>query len=109
MTFEEFDKYQEELIKKVVEMKSTKGIEYAHSKERFANFNRLAEQLDSDNLTIAWIYTVKHLDAIVSYISRGKIFSTEPIEGRIVDAITYLTLIAGMIKEKEDSLNTGPQ
>ena|ERR1700693_3842673 len=100
MTFEQFDKYQSELLKEVVGMKDTKGKEYAHSGDRFANFNRLSEELGIPNYVIGWIYTKKHLDSIVSYAKEGKIFSNEPIRGRIVDAITYLTLIGGMIEER---------
>lgn len=99
MTFEEFDKFQDELWKECVEMRNTKGKEYAHSEDRFANFNRLAEELDVRNILIAWVYTTKHLDSIGSFVKTGKIFSSEGIRGRIVDAIVYLTLIAGMLEE----------
>lgn len=102
MTFTEFDKYQLHLLKLVIAMKDTKGKEYAHSESRFANFDRLAEGLELPNMTIAWVYCKKHIDSIESYIKDHKVYSTEPIEGRIVDAIAYLTLIAGMIKEEQD-------
>lgn len=82
-------------------MKDTKGKEYANSTSRFANFDRLAERLGVSNLIVGWVYITKHLDSIESFIKTGRTFSTEPIEGRLVDAITYLTLIAGMIREKE--------
>ena len=97
MTFEQFDSYQKSLLEQVVRMKDTKGKEYAHSIDRFANFNRLADRLSQSNLLIAWVYLTKHLDSIESYIKDGKVYSTESIQGRIVDAITYLTLIGGMI------------
>jgi hypothetical protein len=101
LTFQEFDKFQTELLAQVVVMKDTKGKEYANSADRFANFNRLSERLNLTNLKIALVYLTKHMDAIESYISRGRTYSTETIQGRIVDAITYLTLIAGMISEYE--------
>ena len=102
MTFDEFDIYQADLLKQVIEMRNTKGKEYANSTSRFANFDRLSERLGLSNTHIAWVYITKHLDSIESYIRTGGAFSTESIQGRIVDAITYLTLIGGMIKEKED-------
>lgn len=102
MTFPEFDKFQEELLKEVVVMKDTKGKEYANSESRFANFDRLAIRLNLSNIKVALVYLTKHMDAIESYISRGRTYSTETIRGRIVDAITYLTLIAGMIEEQEN-------
>jgi hypothetical protein len=103
MTHEEFDNFQDGLLAEVVAMKSTKGREYANSENRFANFNRLALSLDLTNIQVAWVYTAKHLDAIASYCRLGRTQSIEPIRGRIVDAITYLTLITGMIEEMETS------
>ena len=106
MTFKEFDKFQQELIAEVVKMKDTKGREYANSASRFANFDRSAAKNGVSRLVIANIFMTKHLDAIDSYIKNGgQVFSTEPIRGRIVDAITYLTLIAGMIEEGESKVS----
>jgi hypothetical protein len=102
MTRDEFDKFQAKLLTEVVEMRNTKGKEYANSESRFANFDRLAGSLGLSNIQIAWVYLTKHLDGIASYC-RTQIEYSEPIEGRVVDAIVYLTLIAGMIKEKRDA------
>ena len=99
MTFEEFDKFQEGLLNEVVGMKDTKGREYAHSADRFANFNRLSEKLGLPNTVIGWVYCKKHIDGIESYVRDNQVYSTEGVRGRIVDAIVYLTLIAGMIEE----------
>jgi hypothetical protein len=97
MTHQEFDFYQAELLHKVIDMRATKGKEYSNSEDRFANFNRLAGELGLTNIQVAWVYTKKHLDGIASFCRTQKVLS-EPIEGRIVDAIVYLTLIAGMIE-----------
>jgi hypothetical protein len=53
---------------------------------------------------VGWVYLKKHLDSIASYVKDGKIHSTEPIRGRIVDAIVYLTLIGGMIEERGEDI-----
>lgn len=100
MTFQEFDEFQEKLLDEVVQMKNTKGKEYANSESRFANFDRLSQRLNIKPTAVALVYLTKHMDAIESYISRGRTYSTESIQGRIVDAITYLTLVAGMIQEE---------
>lgn len=105
MTFADFDKYQEELFEHVRTMKLTKGKEYANSENRFANFYRLAESLGLTNIQVGWVYTAKHLDAIAQFCHTQQTHSTEGIEGRIVDAITYLTLIGGMIQEQQSKLN----
>lgn len=99
MTFKDFDTFQADLINEVIAMKDTKGKEYSHSIDRFANFKRLSEELEIPDYTVGWIYCKKHLDSIASYIKEGKSFSSETIMGRFIDAITYLTLIAGMIEE----------
>lgn len=101
MTFKDFDEFQAALLAEVVQMKDTKGKEYANSESRFANFDRLSDRLNLPNIQIGLVYLTKHMDAIESYIAKGRTYSTETIQGRIVDAITYLTLIAGMIEEKE--------
>lgn len=101
MTFPEFDEFQKHLMQQVEEMRTTKGKEYANSEDRFANFKRLASELGMSPEQVLWVYLTKHLDAIRSYIRTQQTHSTEPIQGRIVDAITYLTLLAGIIFERE--------
>ena len=103
MTHQNFDEYQIKLLTQVNRMKDTKGKEYSNSESRFANFDRLAAELGLTNIQVAWVYTKKHLDGIASFCRTEKELS-ESIEGRIVDAIVYLTLIAGMIAEKERTL-----
>jgi hypothetical protein len=101
VTFEEFDVFQQKLISEVLKMRDTKGKEYSHSTDRFANFNRLQDSLSLPNYQIGWVYCKKHLDSIESYVKDGKTHSNETIRSRFVDAITYLTLIAGMVEERE--------
>jgi len=104
MTFKEFDDYSDDLLHSVLDMRNTKGKEYTHGKDRFDNFNRLAIKCGNLDRKVVWlVYFTKHIDAIESYINNGREFSSEGIEGRIVDAITYLTLLAGMIKEEKSS------
>ncbi len=101
MTFEDFDKYSKELLADVEKMRDIKGREYAGTKDRFDNFNRLAARTNMPRNRVWQVYFTKHLDAIESYIQAGREFSDEGIRGRIVDAITYLTLLAGMIAEDQ--------
>jgi hypothetical protein len=99
MTHTEFDLFQVDLIKEVFQMNNTKGKEYSNGVDRFGNFNRLSLALGIPNITVGWIYLAKHLDSIASFVRNQEVYSTESIRGRIVDAITYLTLIAGMVEE----------
>jgi hypothetical protein len=100
MTFEDFDRITERIITQVKTMRDTKGKDYAGGRDRFDNFNRLATKLGIPRIEVWDVYFSKHMDTIESYIRTGKILS-EPVEGRIVDAITYLLLLAGMIAEDE--------
>jgi hypothetical protein len=99
MTFEDFDAFTEDIISKVKHMRDTKGKEYARSENRFDNFNRLANDLNLNRNKVWQVYFTKHLDSIKSYIDNNREFSNESIQDRIVDAITYLILLAGMIEE----------
>lgn len=101
MTFDQFQKFQNELFEECKQIAQTKGKEYAHSEDRFANFKRCAEKKKCSPLLVASIYLDKHLDSIDSYVAAGQTFSTETIRSRFVDAITYLSLIAGMVYEIE--------
>ncbi len=102
MTHQDFNDFQEALLEEVVTIKDTKGVEYANSESCFANFERLSTQLGLSPPQVAWVYLSKHLDGIASYC-RAEVEYSEPIRGRIVDAIVYLTLIAGMIQERKEN------
>lgn len=103
MTFEQFDEYQKQLLAQVAYLKDTKGKEYANSDNRFANFNRLSEALGLINFQVGWVYAAKHLDSIAQFCRTQQTHSVESIQGRITDAIVYLTLIGGMIDEWQAS------
>jgi hypothetical protein len=97
-TFADFDTFFDNFIEECKKMRDTKGKEYAHSQSRFANFNRASERLGITREMVANVYLHKHLDAIDSYILRKETYSGENIRGRLIDAVTYLILIAGMIE-----------
>lgn len=97
----EFDAHFDKVVKVCCSMRDTKGKEYAHSTDRFANFNRAAERLGISREMVLNVYLHKHLDAIDSFILNNKEYSGEGIQGRIRDAITYLLLLDGMIEENK--------
>jgi len=96
--------------KRLLELTATKGHEYSRDSDQLANFKRQAVELGVPDTIILAVYLNKHLDAIKSFIKNGKEFS-EPIEGRIDDAILYLVLLKGLISDRRNQLNssTGPQ
>lgn len=100
MTHEEFRLFQSDLLTDVVAMREAKGKEYATFNNAFANFVEDAKDVDITPLQAALMHTNKHIRAIRYYVREGgESKSSEPIRGRIIDAICYLTLIAGMIEE----------
>lgn len=104
MTFQEFDKFMDKLYRDCKDMRSTKGKEYAHDADRFANFRRIAKDLELTDLQVAYVYFKKHLDSVISFIKDGKTYSTEPIRGRFTDLILYAFLMAGMAEERGTSI-----
>lgn len=94
----------------LVDLTGTKGQEYAGSRDQLANFKRLSEQLKMRPEAVLWVYLTKHLDSLSSYI-RGlnrptKPTLSEPIEGRIDDAILYLCLLKALVAEREGGNST---
>jgi hypothetical protein len=75
--------------------------EYAMNEDNvFANFDRIAEQTGFDRKMVLWIYLMKHIDGIASYI-KGHRSQREDVEGRLTDATVYLWLLWGMIEEEK--------
>ena len=81
--------------------------EYAMDEDNvFANFERIANQTGNSKEMVLWIYLMKHIDGIASYI-KGHVSQRENVKGRLTDAIVYLCILWGMIesKEKMEALN----
>jgi len=75
--------------------------EYAHDEDNvFANFDRVANQTNADRKFVLWIYLMKHIDGIASYINGHK-SQREDVRGRITDALVYLIILWAMINKDE--------
>ena len=92
----------DKIFKKVKKIHTEGQREYAMNEDNvFANFERIAEQTSFDKKMVLWIYLMKHIDGICSYI-KGHRSQREEVQGRLTDAIVYLMLLWGMIKEQEN-------
>lgn len=81
----------------------TKGHDYTQGKkDRLANFYEAAAFLGQSPFQVWGTYFYKHLTAIFSFAKHGRVES-EPIEGRIHDAINYLLLAYKMVKREKKS------
>lgn len=88
-----------ETVIEIERLNDTKGREYAGDAEALSNFYNRAEQMGITPKKVWGIFFGKHIDSIFSYIKRGEVLS-EPIEGRIDDAILYLILLKGLIEDE---------
>ena len=76
--------------------------EYARKQSNaFANFERVAEHIDSSKEKVLMVYLLKHIDGISSFVNGHK-SQREDVRGRITDVIVYLCLLWGMIEEDEN-------
>jgi len=98
MNREEFNTLIDGFTAERKEIQMSKGQAYSGKDDALDNFKRNAKKNDVSPLVIWNVYFSKHLDAIDSFI-RGEYTDTEPIEGRFMDAINYLELGYGLVRE----------
>jgi hypothetical protein len=89
----------------IADINDKKGHDYAGDGDALANFKkddeRLRKIVQNDPVLAKWyIYFDKHYEAVMTFLEEGDVKS-EPIEGRIHDAILYLFLLLGLIEEKK--------
>ena len=90
-------------MKEVVQTREEGQKEYARTQnDVFANFKRVAKDLDSTPEKVLLTYFLKHKDGIVSW-ANGHTSQREDVRGRIKDAIVYLMLLWGMVEEKNNT------
>ena len=77
--------------------------EYAMNEDNvFANFERIATQIgDLNREQVLWVYFMKHVDGICSYI-KGHKSQREDVRGRLTDAIVYLCILWAMIENNKE-------
>lgn len=91
----------DDLHVRLLELSASKGEEYKGAEDnQFGNFERGAIDTGCTREQVLWVYLSKHLDSIKTWIRDEAAGRTrqrsEPIIGRIDDAILYLALLRGM-------------
>lgn len=104
MNKHQFISLLENTYKGLLELTATKGEEYSRDVDQLANFKRQSIELGITPEQVLQVYLNKHLDSIKSYIKTKKVLS-EPIEGRIDDAILYLILLKGLLEDGRNQSN----
>jgi hypothetical protein len=101
MNIEKFNELNKEMMKNCYTLLNQKGHDYTNGEQdALYNFKLVATRTGLTPLQVWSVYFTKHIDAIYTYLKKGELKS-EPIDSRIQDAINYLLLLNGLIKEKE--------
>jgi hypothetical protein len=104
MNHEKFKLVIAETFDTINQLTASKGVEYSNSDDQLANFKRLGLELGLSPEAVNLVYLTKHLDSIKNFVRKGGIQpSSEPIQGRIDDAILYLILLKSLIIEGEQA------
>ena len=91
-----------DIMTEVIDMHRKGQKEYAMDEDNvFANFQRIANQTGNPQEMVLWIYLMKHIDGIASYL-KGHKSQRENVKGRLTDAIVYLCILWGMIEENNE-------
>lgn len=113
----EFSHFRDGHYAQIASINDAKGHDYAGDGDALANFKEAAKQLGVSPYVIWYVYFHKHWSAIQTFLREGDVAS-EPIEGRVHDAILYLFLLLGLIQDSaieeegvpyENALNFDPQ
>ena len=88
----------------------SKGKEYQKGENVFSNFETNADDLGLTRYQIWSIYFNKHVKSILNAIKDNPLEPeesntlSESLNGRIIDAVAYLTLLYGMVNQQHDVL-----
>jgi hypothetical protein len=104
LTNEMFDDLVDQQIAACREMLTAKGIDYTDGNDRLYNFKVVGSMVGAAPELVWAIYWLKHVFAIAAFCGRERLES-EPIEGRITDALNYLYLLRALVEERRTATN----
>ena len=103
MKEKEFTKLLNKVFDRTENILLKKRNEYAHKEDVFKSFkNGTGFSLHTEPEQVAWSYLAKHLESIQSIIRKlpNERPSEELINEKFGDAINYLIIIEGLLREK---------
>jgi hypothetical protein len=106
MTYDKFMELLEQRFSKTRETYAIKMNEYATDLDVFSSFKKgVGFSFQDTPEGVAWEYACKHFESIKTIISKcpGEVPTDELLEEKIGDAINYLIILEGLIKERGDS------
>ena len=102
MTTEQFDNLCETLNRTRTAIIMSKRPEYTEGHaDILNNFKVVAAELGLTPLQVWYVYFRKHVASIGQFCADDSRKLSEPITGRICDAMNYLELLHALVKEKE--------
>jgi hypothetical protein len=112
---EEFDMVLRAVCQRLEDLTASKGREYAKGEDnQLANFDDVAEELGTVPELVHGVFLSKHMRSIAGYVQRvvryddlrmAQTVLSEPIEGRIDDAILYLVLLRAMVYRRRKAID----
>lgn len=103
MTGEDFEEVLESRIQRIRSVLGHKAVEYASSGDRLHNFKRASEMLRVSPEEALMGMFAKHMVSIMDMVDEGSDSPMEMWEEKIGDAINYLILLEGVIREKKNA------
>ena len=106
MTYKEFQSLLEKRFDKTRETYSKKMNEYATDLDVFLSFKKgVGFSFHDTPEGVAWEYACKHFESIKTIISKcpHEVPTNELLDEKIGDAINYLIILEGLIKERGDN------
>jgi hypothetical protein len=105
----QFTRVRRHVYDRIEKLTTSKGDEYTLGRESaLDNFERASADLGIPRDLVLMVYLGKHIDAIKNHVRMGGTApSSEPITGRIEDAILYLLLLYSMVLS-DDQLGDDP-
>jgi hypothetical protein len=101
MTHDGLTQIIDDTFAEIRRIRESKGKDYSRGEaDTLSNFKRHAAALGLTPEQVWAVYASKHWDAVVSFCKHGQVES-EPIDGRIDDALTYLLLLKGLIADRQ--------
>ena|SRR3989304_5785887 len=102
MNYEDRLKHTKELFDECLKTMESKSQDYASKLDAHANFKEGADLIGLTKYQVWAVYFFKHIKAILRALQRNPATPesiTEPIRGRIIDTIVYLSIFACMLIE----------
>lgn len=109
MTQEQYDKVAANLMALALSIEDSKRPGYTiGDRDVLANFKRTAERAGIE-VGQAWaVFFLKHIDAILSIMTRPDLPQAEEPPGRFADAINYLRLGYAILHERQSADSAAP-